>query len=65
MKKYPNLVCYKCGNKYGEATEESTFHIGTCDVCGKEASVTEPRDYNYPNFPGHEELPSGDYYDYF
>jgi rRNA maturation protein Nop10 len=59
-----NEVCTACGitanyltrlKKYGkpplkEQFEISTYHLGTCDVCGKNASVTEPRDFYNPDF---------------
>lgn len=41
-------VCIKCGLKYGRRrTLVSTFHLGKCDICGEEKSITEIRDYNY------------------
>jgi hypothetical protein len=45
----PTWVCVPCGEKYslGNGTDMSTFHDGTCHVCGKKASVTEPRDFGY------------------
>lgn len=63
-KDYPNWVCNKCGReanrltclkKYGKepikiAFTCSTFHSGECDVCGEKTSVTEPRDFFYPDF---------------
>jgi len=52
MKEYPNWCCQDCGRKYGKWSAGcSTFHLGICEVCGKEENVTEPRDYGYPNFP--------------
>ena len=64
-KPYPSWVCHECGNngkrytlsqkKYlGRGTFCSTIHEGTCGVCGKVKSVTEPRDYGYPHFKGHK-----------
>lgn len=51
-KPYPVYVCHDCGSKYGKRRAlMSTFHRGTCGVCGKEKSVTEPRDYGSPKFP--------------
>jgi hypothetical protein len=52
MKKqdYPQWVCSTCGNKYGHGYPEGhvcTMHYGLCGVCGKEAVVTEPRDYGH------------------
>ncbi len=49
---YPAWVCTDCGTKYGKSmSTASTYHTGICGACGKEASVTEPRDYGYPDFP--------------
>ena len=28
----------------------STYHIGMCDSCGEKKSVTEARDFFYPDF---------------
>lgn len=28
----------------------STYHEGKCDICGQVCSVTEPRDFFYPDF---------------
>lgn len=59
LKPYPTWVCRDCAFraivKQGihPLTAVSTFHEDTCDVCGKVTAVTEPRDYCYPNFPGH------------
>ena len=64
MTKYPDNVCDDCGleanrltclEKYGaeplkKKFDISTYHTGICDVCGKEKSVTESRDFFYPNF---------------
>lgn len=51
QKKYPSWICAVCGKKYSKKQfQVSTWHKGTCEVCGKEASVTEPRDFFYPNF---------------
>lgn len=61
---YPSWVCSDCGieanrltclAKYGKEPlkkcfDVSTFHDGTCDVCGKYTSVTEPRDFFDPDF---------------
>lgn len=66
MKKYPEVlaVCTPCGitanyltclDIYGQPPKKfqfsvSTYHEGVCGVCGKETTVTEPRDFFYPNF---------------
>lgn len=57
-------VCTPCGitanyltclKKYGKPPKKfsfsvSTYHEGTCGVCGQETTVTEPRDFFYPDF---------------
>jgi len=44
----PTWVCHKCGVKYGSfRCGIATWHNDTCGVCGKEAAVTEPRDFGY------------------
>lgn len=51
MTDYPTWICSPCGFKYGQRTDyngfTATFHSGTCDVCGRLADVTEPRDYGH------------------
>lgn len=48
MKEYPCWLCFECGEKYGRhACGASTWHKDKCDVCGKEALVTEPRDFGH------------------
>ena len=43
-----DLVCCDCGTKYGKYSVGcSTYHVGTCQVCGKTAPVTETRDFGY------------------
>lgn len=55
-KEYPYEVCSDCGKKAAEwcgtkCLECSTFHLGTCEVCGRlYMNVTEPRDFGYPDF---------------
>ncbi len=47
---YPSWVCFDCGKKHGRRiAKEATWHPGECDVCGKEATVTEPRDFGHLN----------------
>ena len=42
------LVCSDCGELYGRYSVGcSTYHMGTCQVCGKAAAVTETRDFGY------------------
>lgn len=55
LKPYPYTVCYPCGigASKGKCFPVSTYYPGKCDVCEKEASVTEARDFYYPEFKGH------------
>ncbi len=49
-KNQPNWVCGPCGLKWGNGWPKGhlgTWHDGKCGVCGKEDSVTEPRDFGY------------------
>lgn len=58
LKPYPIWVCRNCAYKasaYSPASRTPTFHEGKCNVCGRIRGVTEPRDYGYPKFEGHEE----------
>lgn len=46
------LTCLK---KYGKEPRKpkftaSTYHSGTCDVCGEVRAVTQARDFFYPDF---------------
>ena len=55
MKPYPTWVCHDCGMTHTTKIPwMSTFHHARCEVCGKWAELTQPRDYGYPEFPGHE-----------
>ena len=46
--KYPEWICAKCGARYcNHPAKIATFHYGTCDVCGEDNAVTEPRDFGY------------------
>jgi hypothetical protein len=56
MKPYPNLVCSDCGLKAskGKCFSMSCYHSNTCDVCQEVKAVTQPRDFYYPKFKGHE-----------
>ena len=45
---YPVWICVPCGNKHGNRSAGiATFHYGVCGICGKEAIVTEPRDFGH------------------
>lgn len=45
---YPEWVCFDCGEEHGRRPcGVTTFHAGTCDVCGARAYVTEPRDFGH------------------
>lgn len=48
--KYPERVCQICGKKASKFFTISNWEEGKCDVCGREAAVTHPRDYGYPDF---------------
>lgn len=57
LKPYPVWVCYDCGitaSMGRKLHEYATYHPDTCDVCGQDKACTEPRDFQYPDFPGHE-----------
>lgn len=47
--KYPTWICLACGEKYGREVTDivATWHLGKCDICGKEDAVTEPRDFGH------------------
>lgn len=49
---YPGWACVPCGKTHGKKLKEvATFHFGKCDVCGKNAPVSEPRDFgHFPNW---------------
>lgn len=45
---YPDWVCADCGMKHGRHNPGiATWHLGRCDICGKEKAVTEPRDFGH------------------
>jgi hypothetical protein len=54
---YPDWICDPCGRRLGRfyidgrwvgpAKHSATYHQGCCDVCGKTAPVTEPRDHGH------------------
>lgn len=56
IKEYPSWACAPCGKEHGASKGKlvhivATFHYGKCDVCGKNAEVTQPRDYgHFPNW---------------
>lgn len=45
----PDWICWECGERWraGEWFGVCTWHHGVCDVCGRFAIVTEPRDCGY------------------
>jgi hypothetical protein len=46
----PVWICLECGNRYGRRSSGvATWHEDMCDICGKIAAVTEPRDFGYLN----------------
>lgn len=54
-----NNVCSECGIGASKATypnrekhsfEISTFHLWICDFCKEEKSITQTRDFFYPDF---------------
>jgi hypothetical protein len=55
---YPDLVCWECGYDASDKVRRShlhryhtaTYHIGTCDICGRKKAVTEVRDFFFPKF---------------
>lgn len=68
LKPYPNWVCQPCGRAASGERQFSlsTYHDGFCNVCDSNATVTEPRDFFYPDFKGHEPYPrmtEAEYYD--
>lgn len=50
---YPAWICSPCGRKHGRKLPLlATYHMGDCGWCGAEhVSVTEPRDFGYPDPP--------------
>jgi hypothetical protein len=47
---YPVWICLDCGREHGkraEANRGCTLHEGVCDLCGRKAMVTEPRDFGH------------------
>ena len=57
LKLYPAWMCHDCGvaARGGplRALAGAAYYKSKCEVCGKVRSVTEPRDYGYPEFKGH------------
>lgn len=55
--KYPRRICTSCGLFYGHKPHwPSTYHMAPCGVCNESKMVTEPRDFGFPDFPGHENI---------
>jgi hypothetical protein len=48
---YPAVICSSCGSRWGRRLwnrdRVASWHVGTCDICGIEASVTQPRDFGH------------------
>ena len=46
---YPDVICLDCGTKHGRGPVRtlSTTYPGVCGICGREATVTEPRDFGH------------------
>jgi len=45
-------LCSECANKLGGKWPEghvATFHFGDCDVCGKNKSLANVGDWNWPD----------------
>jgi hypothetical protein len=54
-KPYPTWVCDECGEKYGKhPIDMATYHVGKCDICGKDRLVTEPRNFGHLKWPPKE-----------
>ena len=49
---YPEWICTECAITNGGRFPRdhiATFHVGECGWCKKKASVSQPRDYRFPN----------------
>jgi len=48
-KPYPVWICYDCGVAHGRRPlrDGATWHMDECDLCGKSAQCTEPRDFGH------------------
>lgn len=45
---YPAWICGSCGIRYGKRPcGKATWHLDTCQICGKYTVVTEPRDFGH------------------
>ena len=49
---YPAEICLECGNKHGKPRHSHDIGVwqGRCGWCGKEGTVTHPRDFRYPEW---------------
>lgn len=47
--RYSDYICAECGTAHGRRSSgpATTWHYGTCDVCGRPEMVTEPRDFGH------------------
>lgn len=55
LKPYPKRVCWDCANPIAKVKDVGaiTVYSSICDVCKKEAHVSTPGDYGWPDFPGY------------
>ena len=45
---YPEAICLACGTEHGhQEVGRATWTVGTCDICGREEMLTEPRDFGH------------------
>lgn len=46
---YPSWICHDCGVEHGNGRKDgvSCWHQGKCEICKRDTSVTEPRDYGH------------------
>ena len=46
---YPAYICRPCGQQHGKKPhgQIGSWHSGMCWICGKNAYVTEPRDFGH------------------
>lgn len=61
----PSMVCADCGQKFGntKVSPGATLNMGPCRVCGREALVTQARDFGLLRNDWDLKLPDPDTYD--